>query len=110
VDKMVSDWTMQRDKHEVMRIVGGGGIPCGAVMNAEDIHNDPHLLERGMITTMDHPQRGKFKMPGFPVQLSDSPVEMEPAPLLGQHNAEVYKELLGLTADDLVRLEQEAVI
>ena len=110
VDKMVSDWTMQRDKHEVMRIVGEAGIPCGAVMNAEDIHNDPHLLERGMITTMDHPERGKFKMPGFPVQLSDSPVEMEPAPLLGQHNAEVYKELLGLTEDDLVQLEQEAVI
>ena len=110
VDKMVSDWTMQHDKHEVMRIVGEGGIPCGAVLNAEDIHTDPHLLERGMITTMDHPQRGKFKMPGFPVQLSDSPVDMEPAPLLGQHNAEVYKELLGLTEDDLVQLEQEAVI
>ena len=110
VDKMVSDWTMQRDKHEVMRIVGEAGIPCGAVMNAEDIHNDPHLLERGMITTMDHPERGKFKMPGFPVQLRDSPVDMEPAPLLGQHNAEVYKELLGLTEDDLVQLEQEAVI
>ena len=110
VDKMVSDWTMQHHKHEVMRILGGGGIPCGAVLNAEDIHSDPHLLERGMITTMDHPERGKFKMPGFPVQLGDSPVDMEPAPLLGQHNAEVYKELLGLTEDDLAQLEQEAVI
>ena len=110
VDKMVSDWTMQHDKHEVMRILGEGGIPCGAVLNAEDIHTDPHLLERGMITTMDHPERGKFKMPGFPVQLGDSPVDMEPAPLLGQHNAEVYKELLGLTEHDLAQLEQEAVI
>ena len=110
VDNVVEEWTVQYTKREVMRILGEGGVPCGAVLNAEDIHNDPHLIERGMITTMHHPQRGSFKMPGFPVQLQDSPVEMEPAPLLGQHNAEVYSELLGLAEDDLIRLQDEAVV
>ena len=110
VDKMVEEWTMQQTKHEVMRILGEGGIPCGAVLNAEDIHNDAHLQERGMITTMHHPQRGSFKVPGFPVLLDDSPMEMKPAPLLGQHNAEVYSELLGLTEDDLDKLKGEAII
>ena len=110
VDAMVEEWTMQHTKHEVMRLLGEGGIPCGAVLNAKDIHTDPHLLERGMITTMHHPTRGSFKMPGFPVQLRESPVEMEHAPLLGEHNAEVYRELLGLTEDDLVELKKEAVI
>ena len=110
VDEMVSGWTRRHDKHEVMRILGEGGIPCGAVLNAIDLHNDPHLLERGMITTMNHPERGEFRMPSFPVQLQDSPVEMEAAPLLGQHNAEVYKELLGLTEPDLAQLKREEVI
>ncbi len=110
VDRLVEQWTMQHSKHEVMRILGESGIPCGAVLNAEDIHNDPHLLERGMITTMDHPERGRFKVPGFPVMLDDSPVEMKPAPLLGQHNAEVFTELLHLTEDEIRKLQSEAVI
>ena len=110
VDKIVEDWTMRHTKAEVMRILGEAGIPCSAILNAEDIHNDPHLLERGMITTMEHPDRGSFKLPGFPVQLQHSPVEMKAAPLLGEHNAEVYSELLGLTEGDLLELEKEAVI
>lgn len=110
VDRMVEEWTMRHSKHEVMRILGEGGIPCGAVLNAEDIHSDPHLLERGMITTMRHPERGSFKVPGFPVLLEDSPVDMEPAPLLGQHNSEVFGDLLGLSEDDLGQLKHEKVI
>ena len=110
VDRLVEEWTSQRTKHEVMRILGEGGIPCGAVFNAEDIHSDPHLRERGMIMTMHHPSQGSFDLPGFPVQLKDSPVEMKPAPLLGEHNAEVFAELLGLNENDLMELKREAVI
>ena len=110
VDGVVEAWTLQHSKHEVMRILGEGGIPCGKVMDAVDIHGDPHLRERGMITTMQHPVRGSFDIPGFPVQLKSSPVEMGPAPLLGEHNAEVYRELLGLDEADLIRLRKEAVI
>ena len=110
VDALVEAWTSTKTKYEVQEILGEGGIPCGAVLNANDIHNDPHIAERGMITTMDHPRRGKFKMPGFPVQLADSPVEMKPSPILGEHNAEVYGELLGLTESDLEQLKSDAVI
>ena len=110
VDALVESWTMQYTKHEVMAILGEGGVPCGAVLNASDIHNDPHLEERGMITTMDHPARGKFKMPGFPVQLSHSPVEMKHAPLLGEHNVEVYDQLLGLTEEEVKALEADGVV
>jgi|TARA_B100000315_G_scaffold251117_1_gene285358 formyl-CoA transferase len=110
VDELVEAWTMQNGKHEVMRILGEGGIPCGAVLNAEDIHNDEHLKRRGMITTMDHPVRGSFDMPGFPVQLGDSPVEMKHAPLLGEHTTEVLQDILGLDEDALTRLRSEAVI
>jgi formyl-CoA transferase len=54
--------------------------------------------------------RGDFTMPGCPVRLEDSPVEVKSAPLLGQHNADVYGELLGLGAGQLEDLKREGII
>jgi crotonobetainyl-CoA:carnitine CoA-transferase CaiB-like acyl-CoA transferase len=49
-------------------------------------------------------------MAGFPVQLRDSPVEMEPAPLLGQHTAEVFADLLGMDDSDIAGLRDQGVV
>lgn len=110
VYEYISAWTTQRDKFTVMRQMGEAGIPCGAVFDSQDILSDPHLRERGMVTTLRHPTRGELTMPTCAVQLDDSPLELRPAPLLGQHNAEVYHELLGLSAEALKALEAEGVI
>ena len=103
-------WTEQHDKHTVMKTLGEVGVPCGAVLDSRDILTDPHLRERGMIVEVEHPTRGTISMPGCPVQLTDSPVEVTPAPLLGQHNEEVYLALLGLSSDHLQQLVNEGVI
>jgi formyl-CoA transferase len=110
VNAAITQWTSRHSKHDVMRMLGEAGVPCGKVLDSVELLNDPHLRERGMVVTVQHPVRGEFTMPGCPVKLQDSPAEVRSAPLLGQHNAEVFAEYLGFDAAELERLKQEGVI
>lgn len=110
LDEIIEKWTMERTKSEVFHILGKAGVPCGPTLNAEDIYSDPHLEERDMIITLEHPKRGPFMMPGCPIKLDDSPVEPTIAPLLGQHTDEVLSEVLGFEEKDLVDLREQHVI
>ena len=110
VHSLVAAWTKTKDKFAVMKVVGEAGVPCGAVLDTGDLLANEHLKQREMIVTIDHPQRSAFTMPGCPVKLADSPVRVQPAPLLGQHNAEVYGALLGLSAADLAGLKEKGVM
>jgi formyl-CoA transferase len=110
VDGMISDWTRRHEKKEAMRILGEAGVPCSAVFDTLELTEDADLNRREVIVTVDHPARGRFKMPGWPVRMESSRVPVRPAPLLGEHNREVYGELLGLDLGELERLAEEGVI
>ena len=63
-----------------------------------------------MIVDVPHPVRGSYITAGNPVKLSASPTKIESAPLLGEHNTEIYAEWLGLTARDLEDLKAQDII
>jgi formyl-CoA transferase len=107
---ILNQWTGRHTKHEVMKILGKAGVPCGAVLNTVELINDPHLRQRRMIVDIEHPARGKISIPGCPVQLEDSAVEVTSAPLLGQHNAEIYGRMLGLSEQQLEDLKSQGVV
>ncbi|MGA9859907.1 MAG: formyl-CoA transferase [Solirubrobacteraceae bacterium] len=90
---MVEEWTMTRDKWEAFRELNAINVPCGPVLDTEELLNDPDLAATGMIVEVDHPERGTFKTVGCPFTLSDSPVEVKRSPLLGEHSEEVLAEI-----------------
>ena len=109
INVMVTDWTQRRDKHEAMRIIGGAGVPAGAVLDTMELMNEPSFEERGILQVMDHPS-GPFKMPSWPVRFDGRPPKLAPAPLLGQHSTQVFGDWLGMSAGDVDALRKEGVI
>ncbi len=110
IDAMIETWTEKHTKHEALEILAGAGIPCGAVLDSNEVLADPHMKARGMITELEHPRRGKYPMPANPVRMSASPTEVVRAPLLGEHNAEIYGRLLGYGDKELEQLRKDGVI
>jgi formyl-CoA transferase len=110
VDRILNEFTQNRTKAEVMQILGDAGVPAGAVYDTMEITQDAALQKREMIVTVDHPKRGKFTLPGWPVKMSDSHVAVDRSPMLGEHNAAIYSEWLGLSGRDLEDLKAKEVI
>ena len=80
-------------------------------MNTEEIMESPQHEARDFFEEVDHPVMGKVTMPGAPFKMMETPWQVpNPAPLLGQHNEEIYCGRLGYTKDDLVRLREQGII
>src|SRR2546425_1303106 len=109
VNALVEAWTSKRSKHDVMKVLAGAGVPCGACLDTGEVLSDPHLRARDMIVEIEHPVRGRYVTAGNPIKLSASPTTISAAPLLGQHRREVLKEL-GYSDDDINALEADGSI
>jgi len=107
---IVAAWTSQRSKHEVMRLMGDAGVPCGACLDTGEVLADPHLRAREMIVDVEYPTRGTYQTVGCPIKLSESPVAVERPPLLGEHTEAVLGALCGLSPEAVARLRETGVV
>lgn len=111
LDAIITEWTMQRSKFDVMKVMGDAGVPCGACQDTAEVLSDPHLRERGMIVEMEYPPRGgTFQTVGLPMKLSASPAEYTRPPMLGEHTESVLGELLGIGTDDVRKLKEKGAV
>ena len=87
------------------------GLSVAIIYSPEEVFEDPHFVARGFQVEVEHPELGRsFKYPGAPYLFHGSPWNIaRRAPLLGEHNAEIYSEL-GVSAQELERLSSEGIV
>ncbi len=111
INQTVQEELLKWDGDELLAELERRGIPSAPVNTFDRTLSDPHTLARNMVVEATHPSHRTFKMPGNPVKLSGTPGEtFDPPPLLGQHNREVYQDLLGLAEDELEALGEKGVV
>ena len=85
-------------------------IPVGAINNLAQVSEHPQVKARATLIESDHPQAGRVRMVRSPVRLSKTRVApVTPAPMLGQHTAEVLRDLLGLNDGEIAALKAAGV-
>ncbi|MBU8827189.1 CaiB/BaiF CoA transferase family protein [Mycolicibacterium goodii] len=113
LDKIIGDWAAQREPDEIISTLSGAGVIAGPINTVAEVVNDPQLLARGMIADhWDERVQRNIKGPGVVPVLSESPGTIRNAGPArpGQHNDEIYRELLGHTDGELRALHDEGVL
>jgi crotonobetainyl-CoA:carnitine CoA-transferase CaiB-like acyl-CoA transferase len=110
IEALLMPWTIEHGKEEFYHAGQAGGQNFGYVASPEDMLNSPHLKAREYYVEVDHPVAGRLAYPGAPFKMSDSPWRAGRAPLLGEHNEEVYSGMLGYSRADMADLSRAGVI
>ncbi len=94
-----------------IEILEAANVPCGPINNMKEVFEDPQVRHRRLRIDMAHPLGGHAPVVASPMRLSATPVEYRHAPpLLGQHNEDIYRGLLGKSAAELERLRQAGIV
>jgi formyl-CoA transferase len=107
---IIEQWATKFDKLEVMRQLNKFDIPCGPILDMREIAAEQALRQTGTVVEVDHPKRGKFLTVGNPIKLSDSPTEVTPSPLLGEHTDEIIKSIVGWSDAEIAIARKEGAI
>lgn len=117
IEGCVAEWTRGLSRDELLRRLEAGGIPCGPVRTLSEAVDDPYNAEQGLLRPVDVPGRGTVQTMGSPIQLRDpeAPNRFDeppprPAPKLGEHNDEVFTDLLGLDTATLDGLKKDGIV
>ena len=111
LDQHLGRWTGERTPEEAAETLQEAGVAATRVMNIEDQFVSPRFQELGLLAEVEHPKVGMEWLPGIPWRLSDTPGDVRRhAPLLGQHNAYVFQELMGYSSEAYKELEEGGVL
>ena len=111
LDKIIQDWIGERPLQEVVDYLQGAGAVVFPIYNTAQILADPHYKARDNIVEVPHPQLGPVKMPAAIPRFSRTPGEVRTSgPDPGQHNQQVYGDLLGISSEDLESWEEQGLI
>lgn len=111
LDALVEAWTRTHTTRAVLDAMDAFGVPAGLIYRAPDMLADPHFQAREAIVTVPHPDFGELRMQNVAPKLSETPGAVRrPSPSLGQHNDEVFLDLLGLPSARYEDLRARKVI
>jgi succinyl-CoA:(S)-malate CoA-transferase subunit B len=111
VNQLVSEWTSQFTRDEVIRRCSDGGVPCGPVNSIAEIFSEEQFWARGTLTRVFDPRIRDLAVPGVVPRLSDTPGEIHHLGRgLGDDNREVYQDWLGINDRELADLKKDGVV
>lgn len=106
LDRCIGQWTRKHDHIELMHRLQAHGVAAGAVLDQQELFSDPHMQHRGFFEELTQPETGTHQYPGMMWKMARTPNRIRrPAPMLGEHNEWVHRELLGIAQDEYRRLE-----
>lgn len=110
LEAIVTEWTSSFLTKDLIKILEANDIPCAPVQSVSQVMKDPHVLARQSIIEIDYPGLGPYPMPRFVPRFSSLEVPEQRAPLLGEHNEEVFRGLLGYSAEVYQELIEQKII
>jgi crotonobetainyl-CoA:carnitine CoA-transferase CaiB-like acyl-CoA transferase len=109
--QIIAGWFSGQTKAEAAERLLAAGLPAGPVQNAQEIHECPHVEARGTLIDVPDPILGTVRLVGPPFKMSGSPEPVTvAAPLLGEDTADILREMLGYSDQDVTRLQAEGVV
>lgn len=111
IDEVAQEWARSKTVTEILSVLQKARVACERTNRIDELINDPQIAAREMILWSDFPGLGRIPIPGMPMKLSASKGGRgRNAPRVGEHNEEIYRDLLGLSGNELHELKKEGII
>ncbi len=110
IKAIVQEKTAKQSMSHWIKVLNEAGVPCGPVMNLEEVFDDKQVIHQDMLLRVEHPGHGTVNMTGFPLKLSETPCRIQsPAPKLGEHTADVLRGI-GYSDRSIAELKKTKII
>ncbi|MEW6185873.1 MAG: CoA transferase [Thermodesulfobacteriota bacterium] len=110
LDAIIESWTRERDRDWMVNEFSKAGLAAAPSREARDVYADPHFRKRNVFLQVEHPELGLLEIVDTPWKISGLPKLNRHAPLLGEHNEYVLKDLLGMSEEEIRVLQEKEII